>query len=72
MGITYKSFFWLPRPLLKCCTIFSLGEARPKGLFIDLLSLDINTFNSCKMKIWPLHIHSTSSKTQFIFNPSRD
>jgi hypothetical protein len=44
---------------LKCCTIFSLGDARPKGLFFFFIGL------GDKIKIWPLHIHSISSKTRF-------
>jgi hypothetical protein len=65
MGVVYKSFFRLPKSLFKMLKFFFLGEALPRGFLLLLLGLDINTFNVGKMKIWPLHIHSTSSKPNF-------
>lgn len=49
--LSINHFFDFQDHYFKCYTNFSLREVRHGGLFIYLLGLDINTFNTCKMKI---------------------
>ncbi len=65
MGIVYNSFFPASKTIILVLHYSSLGEARPKVVLFLKFGFNSNIFSVGKMEIWPLHIHCTSSKTQF-------